>query len=122
MSKIFPIFRFIVSLSINMVLPCNVALAFSMNQLSAIARFHFLSCHQYVPARLQIFQAKIINHLFGGPVWAPAVNYKIDHIAASFLCKMLGVPNAIRRATLLSKPDCNFPTTLAWLCNIKFWL
>ena len=94
-----------------------------MNQLSALVHFHFHSEHQYVPAALQVFQAKIINQLLSEvPVWITAASYEIDCIAALFLRKILGIPNTIRLATLLSELELHFPTTLAWLSTIKFWL
>ena len=101
----------------------KAAISSVMPHLNAVARFHFSSGNQYIPAALHIFQIKtLFQLLYGAPIWIEAANQDLDKVAASFLRRILGVPNLIRLSTLILELGMHLPSTIAWSLTFKFWL
>ena len=99
------------------------SLALAKNQLSAVSRFHYQKGNQFVPAAIQVFQAKIITQLlYGIPIWILAFNKEVEQICVTFLRRILGIPNSVGFSTLYAELGLHLLESRAWITTIKYWL
>lgn len=101
----------------------NKTIASAKTSSHAITRFFYHKGGRFVPPALKVFNAKIrAQILYGIPLWISSFNYSVEQLQATFLRKILGVPNCVPYSALCLETGQSLISTQAWLRVSNFWL